>query len=166
MYNRTIHHNLWKVWHYNPNDIAWHPRRLKSSTMPLIWQNQSHLDWELPLLQPCCRWNSSSSSAAVMRLEVGRALMEAVRGCTGVLQPPVPSPCWWWIDSAELLLVVPADPPTIPSGSWSSLSSFSPPPSGIEDPKYGSITALTTHSLYKFWGYVTSKEAFVHDHEC
>jgi hypothetical protein len=96
---------------------------------------------ELPLLQPCCRWNSSSSSAAVIRLEVGRALMEAVRGCTGVLQPPVPWPCWWWIDSAELLLVVPADPPTIPSGSWSSLSSFSPPTSGIEDPNYASKTA-------------------------
>ena len=98
----------------------------------------------LPLPQPCCRWNSSSSSAAVMRLEVGRALMEAVRGCTGVLQPPVPCPCWWWIDSAELLLVVPADPPTIPSGSWSSLSSFSPPPSGIEDPKL-CINYCTSH---------------------
>jgi len=97
--------------------------------LPYINHSAFAIVRELPLLQPCCRWNSSSSSAAVMRLEVGRALMEAVRGCTGVLHPPVPCPCWWWIDSAELLLVVPDDPPTKPSGSGSSPSSFSPLPS-------------------------------------
>lgn len=31
-----------------------------------------------------CRWNSSSSSAAVMREDAGRARMDAVRGATGV----------------------------------------------------------------------------------
>lgn len=43
-----------------------------------------------------CRAKSSSSSAAVMREEVGRALIEAVRG-------GVPRAC---TDSVELLLVV------------------------------------------------------------
>ena len=124
--------------HNIPEDLSLQQWHCCDKLNPVSTQQHNQ---ELPLLQPCCRWNSSSSSAAVMRLEVGRALMEAVRGCTGVLHPPVPCPCWWWIDSAELLLVVPTDPPTIPSGSWSSLSSFSPPPSGIEDPNYASITA-------------------------
>lgn len=62
-------------------------------------------------ISPCCRWKSSSSSAAVMRLDVGRALMLAVRGCTGVPGPPCvgvdadDSDCWC-IDSTELDLVV------------------------------------------------------------
>jgi hypothetical protein len=105
---------------------------------------------KLPLLEPCCRWNSSSSSAAVMRLEVGRALMDAVRGCTGVLHPTVLCPCWWWIDSAELLLVVPADPPTKPSGSRSSPSSFSPPPSATASPSHVHSQLHNLHELHNF----------------
>lgn len=37
---------------------------------------------------PCCLWNSSSSSAAVIRLDVGRDLILAVLGWTGVPGPP------------------------------------------------------------------------------
>jgi hypothetical protein len=73
--------------------------------------------------------------------------MDAVRGCTGVLLPPVPCPCWWWTDSAELLLVVPADPPTKPSGSRSSPSSFSPPPSATASPSHVLIAAQTQPNL-------------------
>ena len=80
----------------NANNTPPHLRRLQQchccDKLNLV-STQQH-NQELPLLQPCCLWNSSSSSAAVMRLEVGRARMEAVRGCTGVLQPPVPCPCW------------------------------------------------------------------------
>lgn len=61
---------------------------------------------------PFCRWNSSSSSADVIRLEVGLCLMEAVRGCIGV-ELAVPLGVCWCTDSAELDLVI------------SSVSSFS-----------------------------------------
>lgn len=62
---------------------------------------------------PFCLWKSSSSSAEVIRLEVGLCLMEAVRGWIGV-EFAVPPGVFWCIDSAELDFVM------------SSVSSFSP----------------------------------------
>jgi hypothetical protein len=58
-----------------------------------------------------CLANSSSSSAAVIREDVGRALMEAVRGGVPLA----------WTDSVELLFVVFADN----EGSSLSMSSMS-----------------------------------------
>lgn len=56
---------------------------------------------------PCCRWKRSSSSAAVILLDVGRDLMLAVRGWIGVPRVGVEiADCvCWWIDSIELALV-------------------------------------------------------------
>lgn len=49
---------------------------------------------------PCCRENSSSNSAAVMRLEVGRDLILATLGCVGV-----PGPCAVGVDMADECMI-------------------------------------------------------------
>jgi len=74
----------------------------------------------------------TSSSAAVILLDVGRDRMLAVLGCTGVFWPvfdPVEGCCGIWIDSA-LLDFAPVD-------AISSRSSLSPPPSARETRMYG-----------------------------
>lgn len=63
--------------------------------------------WHLPV----CRWNSSTNSAAVIRLDVGLDLILAVRNCTGVPGPPWvgveadDNDCWC-TDSTELDFMV------------------------------------------------------------
>lgn len=86
--------------------------------------------WKYELMRadpplPCCRWNSSSNSVAVILDEVGLARMDAVRGCVLVFRPPAIEPVLelvpdvQWIDSALLLRPVLLSKP----------SSRSPPPS-------------------------------------